>query len=107
VGDDVVHSQWVGEEHGHGGVQAEAPPRVVILPRAWGEWATGDLTSGPLQSNSLLSQSPKTSGPADHIPTPSSLRAPLAHQRGPWVNLGALEASELAHPPGEAGKDLL
>lgn len=25
VGDDVVHSQWVGERHGHGS-QAEAPP---------------------------------------------------------------------------------
>lgn len=32
VGDDIVHRQWVGEKHSHGGVQAEAPPRVVILP---------------------------------------------------------------------------
>lgn len=32
VGDDIVHSQWVGEKHSHGGVQAKAPPRVVILP---------------------------------------------------------------------------
>lgn len=32
VGDDIVHGQWVGEKHSHGGVQAKAPPRVVILP---------------------------------------------------------------------------
>lgn len=49
VGDDIVHSQWVGEKHSHRGVQAKAPPCVVILPRTWGECLDGpwDPRPGP------------------------------------------------------------
>lgn len=60
MGDDVVHGQWVGEKHSHGGVQAEASPRVVILPRAWGEWVTRGLSGSGSQPcpNSIPSSQP-------------------------------------------------
>lgn len=73
----------------------------------WGGVAPG-LAANPSRLIVPFSLATLTAGsPVVPVPTPSSFRAPPAHQRGPWVDLGAQEASGQVHPLGETGMDLL
>lgn len=76
----------------------------------------GDLALGldpnPFSLTAPFISAAQTAGSSVPVPTASSFRVPAAHQRGPWVDLGAQEASRQARPPGgdllrEAGRDLL